>query len=239
VLFIFSLVLYSGSFRRYAPSFGLANFSYAKDIMGLGFKFFLIQVGLIFFYNSNNIIIAHIIGPEAVTPYNIAFKYFSIITMISVIVMTPLWPAFTAANAKRDFSWIEQTVAKFEKLSLLIFLLGLMMLLVSERVFDAWVGSKVQVPFYLSLVLCFYTCLNTYRTIFCYYANAVGKIKIQLILIVTSGLINIPLAIVLGKWLGLPGVVLSTTILCVGCCIFEVVQYKKLIKNTATGIWNQ
>lgn len=239
VLFIFSVVLYFGRFRKYAPSFRLANLSYAKDIMGLGFKFFLIQIGLIFFYNSNNIIIAHVIGPEAVTPYNIAFKYFGIITMISVIIMTPLWPAFTAANAKKDFGWIEQTVGKFEKLSLLIFLLGLMMLLVSERVYNAWVGSKVQVPFYLSLVLCFYTCLNTYRTIFCYYANGVGKIKIQLILIVTSGLINIPLAIFLGGWLGLPGVVLSTTILCVACCVFEVIQYKKLINNTATGIWNQ
>ncbi|HVG15594.1 MAG TPA: oligosaccharide flippase family protein [Chitinophagaceae bacterium] len=239
VLLLFSLVLYSRSFKKYAPAFRLANFSYAKDIMGLGFKFFLIQLGLIFFYNSNNIIIAHIIGPEAVTPYNIAFKYFGIITMISVIIMTPLWPAFTAANAKKDFSWIEQTVGKFEKLSLLIFLLGLLMLLVSGKAYEAWVGNKVQVPFYLSVVLCFYTCLNTYRTIFCYYANAVGKIKIQLILIVTSGLINIPLAIFLGKWLGLPGVVLSTTILCVACCIFEVTQYKKLIRNRASGIWNQ
>jgi Na+-driven multidrug efflux pump len=113
------------------------------------------------------------------------------------------------------------------------------MLLVSERVYDAWVGRSVTIPFSLSLVLCFYTTLNCYRTIFCYYANGVGKIKIQLILILVSGLINIPLAILLGKIMGLAGVVLSTTILCVFCCIFEIVQYKKLINNRAVGLWNK
>lgn len=239
VLLLFSLFLYRTTFRKFAPSFRLANLSYVKDIMPLGLKFFLIQIGLIFFYNSNNIIIAQVIGPEAVTPYNIAFKYFGVITMISVIVMTPLWPAITDANAKKDYSWIKKTVSKFEKISFLVFLLGLVMLLFSERVYAMWVGSKVQVPFSLSLVLCFYTCLNTYRTIFCYYANGVGKIKIQLLLIVLSGLLNIPLAILLGRALGLPGVILSTTILCIICCVIEIVQYKKLITNKAVGIWNK
>lgn len=239
VLLVFTIVLYKTSFKKYAPSFRMADFSYAKDIMGLGFKFFLIQIGLIFFYNSNNIIIAHVLGPEAVTPYNVAFKYFSVITMISVIVMTPLWPAFTEAHTKKDFGWIQRTVAKFQKLSVIVFLVGLMMLLVSPKIYELWVGSKVEIPFSLSLILCFYVSLNTYRTIFCYYANGVGKIKIQLLLIICSGLINIPLAIFLCKSMGLTGVILSTTILCICCCVIEVMQYKKLISNKAYGIWNK
>jgi O-antigen/teichoic acid export membrane protein len=239
VQLIFSLVMYRTSFKKLAPSFRFADLRYARDIMGLGFKFFIIQIGLIFFYNSNNIIIAQVLGPEAVTQYNIAFKYFGIITMISVIIMTPLWPAFTEANAKQDYRWIERIVAKFEKISLVILLFGLIMLLISPKVYSMWLGNKVQVPFSLSLVLCLYACLNTYRTIFCYYANGVGKIKIQLLLIIGSGLINIPLAILLSKFLGLPGVILSTTVLCVSCCVIEVTQYKKLITNNAKGIWNK
>ena len=116
-------------------------------------------------------------------------------------------------------------------------MLGLVMLLASQKVYSLWIGNKVQIPFLLSVVLCFYTCLNTYRTIFCYYAVGVGKIKIQLLLIIFSGLMNIPLAIVLGHLFGLPGVIMATTILCVLCGLIEVIQYRKLISNTATGIW--
>lgn len=239
MLMLFSVVLYKTSLKHYAPSLRLANFRHAKEIMTLGIKFFIIQVGLLFFYNSNNIIIAQVVGPEAVTPYNIAFKYFGVITMISAIVMTPLWPAFTDAHARRDHEWIKKTVVKFEKISVLIFLLGLLMLLASQKLYDVWIGGDVQIPFTLSAILCFYTTLNTYRTIFCYYAVGVGKVKVQLLLIVCSGILNVPLAVVLGKLIGLPGVILATTLLCLLCCVFERVQYKKLTANKAIGIWNQ
>ncbi|MEO6488421.1 MAG: hypothetical protein ABIO04_00655, partial [Ferruginibacter sp.] len=54
----------------------------------------------------------------------------------------------------------------------------------------------------------------------------------------TAGsLINIPLAIFLGKTLGIYGVVLSTTIISIATAIITPIQYKKIISNTATGIW--
>lgn len=240
ILFVISTaILYTGAYKKYAPSFKLADFKYAREILQLGVKFFIIQLGLIFFYNADNIIISQVIGPEAVTPYNIAYKYFGVITMLSGIIMTPFWPAFTEAHVKQDYDWIKKTVVRLEKLCLLIFVLSAIMLLLSGRIYKLWVGNKVSVPFSLSLVLAFYTALNTYRTIFCYYANAVSKIRVQLLIVLGSGLINIPLGIYLGKLFGITGVILSTTILCFLCAIVEITQYRKLINRKATGLWNK
>jgi O-antigen/teichoic acid export membrane protein len=217
----------------------LADFKYAGQVLNLGFKFFIIQLGLLFFYNADNIIISQVIGPQAVTPYNIAYKYFGIITMVSGIIMTPFWPAFTEAHVKNDHAWIKMTVKRLEKICILIVILSACMLLASDRLYHFWVGNKVTVPFSLSLVLAFYTALNTYRSIFCYYANAVSKIRIQLIIVLGSGLLNIPLGMYLGKQFGITGVILSTTILCMICAVVEIVQYRKLINNRAAGIWNK
>lgn len=239
VLLIFTIILYNTSYKKFAPALKLANFSYAKDIMQLGFQFFLIQLGLIFLYNIDNIIISHVIGPSAVTTYNVAYKYFAVITMLSGIIMTPFWPAFTDANVKKDYIWIKGTVKNLEKLCLLIFLLSIFLLIISNVFYKIWIGDKVIIPFSLSAVLAFYTVLNTYRTIFCYYLNGVGKIRVQLYLIAISGLLNIPLGILMGKWLGITGVILATTFLCIGCAVIEIYQYKRLINNNATGIWNK
>src|SRR5690606_3956573 len=131
-----------------------------------------------------------------------AFKYFSVITMICAIVMAPLWPAFTEANAKGDLIWIRHTVGRLLKFCTLMLVIGFFMLLLSERVYRFWVGSQVKIPFTLSFVLFLFTVLNTYRTIFSFYFNGTGKIMLQLYLVVSSGLINIPLSIYLGKLMG-------------------------------------
>ncbi|WP_432712742.1 MATE family efflux transporter [Pedobacter sp.] len=239
VFLIFNLILYKGSYKAYAPAFKYVKRAYLKDLFHLGIKFFLIQIGLIFLYHADNLIISNVISPAAVTTFNVAFKYFSVITMICAIVMTPFWTAFTEAHAKKDVAWIKHTVRQLLKFCVLLFCFGLLMLFLANPIYRLWVGSAIQVPFSLSLVLFFFTVLNTYRSIFSFYFNGTGKIMLQLYLVVISGLLNIPLSIFLGKTMGTTGVVLATTILCAGCAVVETLQYQKLINNRATGIWNR
>lgn len=239
IFFIFSIILYRGRYKAFAPSLKHVRFAHAKDLMTLGLKFFVIQVGLIFFYNADNLIITNVISPAAVTSYNIAFKYFSVITMVCSIVMAPIWPAFTEAHAKGDQEWIRLTVTRLLKFCLIVLVGGAVMLGLSDMIYKIWVGKEIMIPFSLSFALYAFTVINTYRTVFCFYLNGIGKITLELIIIVGAGLLNIPLGIYMGKLWGTTGVVSATTLLCVFCAIIETVQYKKLIGKRATGIWNQ
>jgi len=239
VFIVFSVILYTGPYKSFAPSYKMVKFSYAKDLMSLGIKFFIIQLGLIFFYNADNLIITNVISPQAVTSYNIAFKYFAVITMAGSIVMAPIWPAFTEAYAKGDHDWIRLTVKRLLKFCLIVFFAGAVMLALSGIVYKLWVGKEIVVPFSLSAALFAFTVINTYRTIFCYYLNGIGKITLELYLVVIAGLLNIPLGIFMGRIWGTTGVVLATTILCVACAIVETIQYKKITNDTATGIWDK
>jgi len=239
IFMIFSIILYRGSYKAFAPSLKMVRFKYARDLMTLGLKFFVIQVGLIFFYNADNLIITNVISPSAVTSYNIAFKYFSVITMVCSIVMAPIWPAFTEAHAKGDQEWIRLTVNRLLKFCLIILIGGAVMLALSAIVYKFWVGKEIVIPFSLSLALYAFTVINSYRTVFCFYLNGIGKITLELYIIVSAGLLNIPLGIYMGKVWGTTGVVFATTLLCMMCGIIETIQYKKLINQRATGIWNK
>jgi hypothetical protein len=52
-------------------------------------------------------------------------------------------------------------------------------------------------------------------------------------------LLNIPLAIILGKAVGVGGVILSSVILGAINMTWTGVQYKKIINEKATGLWDK
>jgi len=239
ILLLFNFILFSGKYKRFSPSYNFFKVEFIRNILQVGIKFFIIQIGLLFFYNIDNILISHIAGPSAVTSYNVAYRYFGVITIVSGILMTPFWTAFGDAHLKKDFEWIKKSVKKLEKIVLIIFIGALLMLFISSKVYKVWIGKEISIPLSLSAVLCFYTVFNTYRTVFVYYLNGTGKLHIQLLLVLIAGLLNIPLGILLGNAFGSTGVVLATALLSICCGVIEIVQYKKLINDRAYGIWSK
>jgi O-antigen/teichoic acid export membrane protein len=113
------------------------------------------------------------------------------------------------------------------------------MLILADKAYVFWVGKSIKVPFMLSVAMAFYVVINAWCGIFAQFLNGVGKIKLQLYSGLVGALINIPLAIFLGKYMGISGVVLSTCFLAVIAAVWAPVQYYKLINNTAKGIWNK
>jgi O-antigen/teichoic acid export membrane protein len=113
------------------------------------------------------------------------------------------------------------------------------MLLLSTFVYRMWVGKEIKVSISISVVMAAYVIVNGWCGIFSQFLNGVGKIKLQLYISTIGAILNIPLAIFLGKHFGIYGVLLSTVILGAISAIWSPIQYKKLINNTATGIWNK
>jgi O-antigen/teichoic acid export membrane protein len=239
VLVVSSLWYYNHEYKKYAPSIKYVKFDYARDLMTLGLKFFVIQIASIVIYQTSNIIIAQLFGPVEVTPFNIAYKYFGIISLGFGIVIMPFWSAFTEAWIKKDVPWIKNSIKKLVLLWGIISVGALLMLVLSKFAYRLWVGKEIKVPLSTSIVMAAYVIINAWCAIFSHFLNGVGKIKIQLYGAAFGALVNIPLGIFLGKELGIYGVVLSTTLLSFVSAIWSPIQYLKLINNKATGIWNK
>jgi O-antigen/teichoic acid export membrane protein len=239
VLTASSIWFYTHNYKKYAPSFKYINFKYARGLMMLGIKFFVIQMAVLILYQTSNIIIAQLFGPHQVTPYNIAYKYFSVITMGFSIIMVPFWSASTEAWIKKDILWIKNAVKKLIMLWSVFFVTTIVMLLSADFIFRLWIGKEIKVPLSISIVIAAYVLINSWNTIFIQFLNGIGKIKLQFYLSLFGALVNIPMAILLGKHLGIYGVLLSTCFLGIINAVWAPIQYTKLINNTATGIWNQ
>ncbi|ULQ57952.1 oligosaccharide flippase family protein [Flavihumibacter rivuli] len=239
VQMLFSIYYYKGQFNSIAPSFKAVDFSHARELLGLGGYFFIIQIGVIVLYQTSNIIITQLFGPEQVTTYNIAYKLFSVVTILLTIAINPFWSAFTDAYAKNDFNWIRLTLYKIRKFWVLITVGALFILLVSPYVYQFWVGKYVTVPFSLSVVMFFYVIGNAWVAAHCFLLNGVGKIRLQLVMYVICILVNIPVSVYFGKMLGLTGVVIGNVVMQLIMGVVFFLQTEKIIHQKAKGIWNK
>ncbi len=244
VLLVASIYFYSTDYKKIAPSIHYVNFKYAKDLLSLGVKFFIIQISGLIMFQSSNFVIAQFFGPEEVTAYNIAHKLFSAITMIFTIVISPFWPAFTEAWVKDDVLWIKNTVRKLLFFWVGLVVLGLIILLVSSNFFDFWIGKekmeKIDISIVLKVSLLIHFLIISFGGIFNMFVNGVGKLAMQMQSVIVGAILFFPLCIFFIKYLnwGIESVVIATIISNFYLPIFAPIQYHKLINKKATGIWN-
>lgn len=241
VFFIASIILFLFYYKDLAPTLKLVKLGYAKNLVQLGIKFFIIQISSLIVFTTDNIIITQIFTPGEVTVYNVAYKYFNIIPLVFGVILTPFWSAYTEAYAKKDFQWIRMSTQKLLKIWIIFVLVILVMLGISREFYGIWTESRIKVPFLLSAFMGLYAIIQMWNNIFTYFINGVGKIKLQLYLSSIAGILNIPLSIMLAKTLnlGVTGVIMATSV----CMLFGTflipIQYYKILNQKDEGIWGE
>lgn len=240
VLFVASVFLYKGRLRDVAPSFKLINLKTVNGIMGLGMKFFVLQIITIVLFQANAIIIAQAVGPESVVEYNLAFKYISVVTMFFNIAITPIWSATTDAYVKKDFVWIRKTIAYGKKICFVTIIIGCIMLVISKYVYRIWLGADaITISYSTTGLVLLYTSFEMLYKIYGTIINGTGKVYAQMLITGFVAIIYIPMAYIFGLNWGLSGVLIANVIVFAINYLWSKVQCSMLINNKAKGIWNR
>jgi len=239
IMFVSGLYLFNTSLNGFAPKLKNVDFTFAKNLINTGGAFFFIQLGVLVLFQTDNIIITRILGPKEVTTFNVSYKFFSLLIMFFIIIITPYWSAFTDAYAKKDYSWIRFSIRKLRQVWLTLSAVAVILFFVSGPVYKIWIGNAVVIPVSLSLAMAMYVIAFMWQTLHVYLLNGVGKIRLQLILFTASSLVNIPLAVLLGKKFGIAGVISANTLLFIVMGIFFSIQCEKIMSQTAAKLWDR
>lgn len=241
VLLLITIVLFSSSgfFHKYKPSFDGIDFHLTKSLLGLGVKFFIVQVSLLVIFQFVNIILSRNCGQIAVAQYNLSFKYFNMLHMGEVIILTPFWSAFTDAYTKQDFSWMKSIYSKLNRYAVLSIPIVIVMVLIAPFFFRIWLHDSVEVPYLLNVCMAAYMISMVYASIQMYLLNGLGKVNVQLLVYVFFAILSIPLMNVCSRILGMYGVLVVLTVVYSVQAIVGSIQINKLLNMKAVGIWNK
>jgi O-antigen/teichoic acid export membrane protein len=240
-----SIYLYSNEYKAIAPSFRYIKFEYAKNLLNVGVRFFIIQISAIVIFQSSYWVITKFFGPAAVTDYDIAFKFFNMIQVVFTIISQPYWPAFTEAWIKEDFSWIRRTVKGLLKVWMAFAAVGIIMYFASDLAFYYWLGAErlktLNIPHLFRFLLVLSFLIFTFGMVFNMFINGVGKVMLQTWCLVIGVMLFIPSVYFFIDYLGwgIEGVVISIIIANFYSLFVAPVQYYKIINNKAHGIWNK
>ena len=241
-ILIFVCSVYAFKFTHYkevAPRMKSVRINLVSSITNLGFQFFFISVSLIFIFQIMNIVISRELGPDAVTEYNIAYKYLYNLTILVVIIITPFWSAFTDAYYKSDFQWMERSIKKLETIWLLSVLGSIVMILLADFFYEIWIGKDVQVHLSTTISIAIYITIFNIGHIYMYLINGIGTIRIQLIIYLVIALMAWPLMVLSCRLFGLPGVVIVPSMAILLQAVFGKIQISKIIHGHAHGLWMQ
>lgn len=238
LLILLSVVLfYTKKYKDIAPSIKSIRFSLTKNILGLGGQFFVITILALFIFQFINILISRIKGPEAVTQYNIAYKYFNVIGMVVVVVLTPFWSAFTNAYVQKDFVWMRNIVIKLERMWLLTIPVLIIMVSCADFLYKWWVGEKVQISLSLSISMAVYVWFQIGGNVYMYLINGTSKVRLQLMVYLIFAVVSIPVINICCIHYGIEGALIVPTIVFGLQALVGKLQITKIINKEAKGIW--
>ena len=222
------------------PSFGLIDLNEAKSVTSMGIQFFIMQISSLILFATANILISKLFSPSMVTPYQITYRYFSLMMVVFTVVCMPFWNATTDAYARGDMEWIRQADKKMKIMTTAIFIILIFMVAVSQFVYDHWIGDDVHIDIRMTIAMATYIFILIYSMRYSYFINGIGTLRLQIILTTGAAIVFIPLAYAVTKqthniiWfmivmctVNLPGVIVNR------------IQFYKLIHGQATGIWKK
>ena len=236
-----NLYFFKTKYKDYAPSLRFVKKKYAKDIMALGFKFFILQIAAIVQYQTILFLIAHYFDPLQVTSYNIAYKYFGILQMGFMILVSPLWSGVTDAYNSGDIEWIRNAVTKYLYILIPFILTGAAMLAISKPIYDLWLGENVViVPFTISLLCYVFISTTLFAYIFVFVINGIGALQIQFYSSIITSIAFVALSMILIKHFhfGVESILISSIVSNLfGLIIAPIQYYQIIIKRKQAGIW--
>ncbi len=221
------------------PAFSLINLKEAKEVVNMGAQFFIMQISSVILFMTSNLLISKLFSPSMVTPYQITYRYFSVLLVAFTVICMPFWNATTDAYERNDIEWIRQATRKLRLMTIGILVMMMVMVVISPWVYDIWIGD-ITIDFRMSIVMATYIFILIYSMRYSYFINGIGKLRLQLIFTVSAAIIFIPLAYLATQWTH--NIIWFMVVMClvnIPGLIINRIQFHKLINGKATGIWAQ
>lgn len=225
------------NYNKLRPKITAIRVNHVKDLMTLGFKFFVITLCSMVIFQLMNIIITRELGALAVTQFNVANKYFNILYMPAIIILTPIWSAVTDAYVKQDIIWIKSIKKRLEKAWLYCVCVAALMVFLSMPFYHLWVGDKVYVSYYLSIMMALYILVQIIGNAYMYMINGTGKVVIQTIVYVVFAIISYPTFVYGARHLGLEGMLLVPIVFYFVQTLLGNIQLNMILKGDVHGLW--
>lgn len=217
---------------QYKPKFGLAERWRTRELAQTGALFVVLQLSALGVWQTDNLVITHLMGPAAVSRYNVTFQLASTFVGLIGMWLAPLWPAMTEAFARNDLSWVRSTLRRQSSRSLAMTIGGACGILALGRPFvSLWVGPALAPDWGFLVAVAAYMPIFVCCTLATTALKASGKVRGLAAYGLAAAISNVILSLWWGKVLGLVGVCAATSVASFVPAALATLQFHQELKR--------
>ncbi len=197
-----------------------------RKIVKTGLFFFMLQITASVAFGSDNIIIAKMLGAEAVGHYAVPEKLFSIIPMALGMVLMPLWPAYGEAIGRGDGAWVQKILKKSMMLAIVFSTFSAIAVILSAGyLLELWVGATVNPSLMLLIGFGVWKICEACGNAISMLLNGGNIVGFQLKLAGLLLVVSVPVKLLMLGEFGLPGVIWATVLSYSVCVLIPLLFY--------------
>ena len=162
----------------------------------MGGNFFIIQIGIIIIFSTDNVLVSNLLSSSEVTEYSSITRV--VVTFLSIwyLIINPASYRVSEYLGKHDYINLKRLIIKLNK-SLVLISIGLIVLsLFLDDLLSFWLGYEVVLPHGLAIISIITIIIRMQGEIFSSVLNVIEKIQFQAKIVLLAAVINIPLSIV-------------------------------------------
>lgn len=223
-------------YRNMSPSVACFDMTTAMSLFGMGVKFFVLQISAVVLFMSTNLVISKFLGPEEVTPFHVAYRYFSVIMLVFGLISTPFWSATTDAYERGDYDWIRSSSRKISMILMAMAAAIALMIVIAPWVYKIWMGETIEIPWLLTLLTGIYMLELVWSLSYSYFLNGMGVLALQLCCTLAAAILFIPLSyFVIQINHSINSVIIVMIAVNLPGLIANKIQLSKILNRTASG----
>jgi O-antigen/teichoic acid export membrane protein len=195
------------------PAWALKDRALAREMLGFGIRAFGISVGVRLIFQTDAIVVGYLFGSAAASVYYSTQIPATILYNVPLRIADNASPAVNELWARGEKDRLRAAYLKLLRYTLLVAVpLGLGVAGLNGTLVRAWLGPAQYAGASMSLALGIFTVLINASHVGFVIVIASGRIGTLGGLVLAEGLANLALSFVLGRALGLPGVMWATVI---------------------------
>lgn len=189
--------------------------AYAKNMVEMGWKVLLNNIGIILYTNTDIIIINTVLGTLFVTDYSIPMQLAILVAMFGGMMSRLYDPLLSPLVSKGKSKVLRGRLISHTKIfTIFVGLIFVLLTVYSVKILNLWLGSEFIRLYYILILLALYQFLHQSTVLFSRYFNLTNNLTIPLIVTIFAGICNIFLSLAFLKFsdLGIVGVIMATLI---------------------------
>ena len=185
----------------------------ASNVLHTGFMYLILQLSITIGVQTDNVVIAQILGSKAVADYAVPARMFNLVTSFLVMLSGVMLPAYADAFARNDGLWIRRTFLRISVIGTVVACASALFLVIwGNRILKIWVGPQIQASTVLLLTFASLSVVYAYLQPINFMLSGIRRFKVAVICAILNAVVNLGLSIFFVKRLGIIGAVLGTLV---------------------------